>query len=353
MRIRRRLPIFLAVLLIAAAVALAVVLRKHAPPEPARLLPGADGFVYVNLGWMRRANITGELPPVPHDPDYEKFIQATGFQFERDLDEAALAIHYPASLPGSKSDSAQPRYSEVFVGKIDGERLREYLRQISSSVDNYETRDIYNIPLEGRTVRLAILGVDTVAASNLDDPLVIRGIIARSRKLASPFGGPALLRQYYKEVPFASLGWAVFKIQPTVDISAGPAGVSFLFQKPATVVASVRYLGAVHFKAQAFAGSDEEAKQLAGRIDAFLNLFRTAESTVSTPGPDPDIKAFFDSLKIQPEKDRAVLTATVPTGLIRKALAEAPVTVPPEPQPPQTPAPSSGESGKTKKKKSM
>jgi len=344
MRIRRRLPIVLAVLLIAAAVALAVVLRKHAPPEPARLLPGADGFVYVNLGWLRRANITGELPVVPHDPDYEKFIQATGFQFERDLDEAALAIHYPANSSGTKPESAQqPRYSEVFVGKIDDERLRAYLSQISNSVENYETRDIYNIPLEGRTLRVAILGVDTVAASNLDDPLVIRGIISRSRRLASPFGGPALLRQYYKEVPFASLGWAVFKIQPSGDVSAsGPTGWSFLFQNPATVVASVRYLGAVHFKAQAFAGSDQDASQLAERIESFLNLFRTAESTVSTPGPDPDIKAFFDSLKIQPQKNRAVLTATVPLGLIRKALAEAPTTVTPEPQPPQSSPPAQG-----------
>ena len=142
MRIRRRLPIVLAVLLIAAAVAVAVVLRKHAPPEPARLLPGADGFVYVNLGWMRRANITGELPPVPHDPDYEKFIEATGFQFERDLDEAALAIHYPANPPGAKPDSAQqPRYSEVFVGKIDGERLRAYLArsQVRSTITKLAT----------------------------------------------------------------------------------------------------------------------------------------------------------------------------------------------------------------------
>ncbi len=351
MRIRRRLPIILAVLLIAGAVALAVVLRKHAPPEPARLLPGADGFVYVNLGWMRRANISGELPAVPHDPDYEKFIQATGFQFERDLDEAALAIHYPAKSPGSKPDSArQPRFSEVFVGKIDGERLRQYLRQISSSVENYQTRDIYSIPLEGRTVRVAVLGVDTVAASNLDDPLVIRGIIERSRKLASPFGGPALLRQYYKEVPFASLGWAVFKIQPSGDIFAsGPIG---WFPRPATVVASVRYLGAVHFKAQAFAGSDEEANQLVQRIDTFLNVFRTAEATVSTPGPDPDIKAFLDSLRIQSEKRRAVLTATVPLGLIRKALAEAPSSVIPESQPAQSPAPASpGSNGKTKKEK--
>src|ERR1700733_13789333 len=200
MRIRRRLPIILAVLLVAAAVALAVMLRKHAPPEPARLLPGADGFIYLNLGWMRRANITGELPSVPHDPDYEQFIQATGFQFERDLDEAAFAIHYPANASPTKPDSAQPpRFSEIFVAKFDGERLRAYLRHISSSVDNYQTRDIYNIPLEGRTVRVAVLGVDTVGASNLDDPLVLRGIVDRSRKLASPFGGPALLRQYYKE----------------------------------------------------------------------------------------------------------------------------------------------------------
>jgi len=352
MRIRRRLPIILAVLLVAAAVALAVVLRKHAPPEPARLLPGGDGYVYVNLQWMRRANITGELPAVPHDPEYEQFIQATGFQFERDLDEAALAIHYPANPPGTKPDSAQqPRFSEVFVGKIDGERLRAYLRQISSSVENYQTRDIYNIPLEGRTVRVAILGVDTVAASNLDDPLVIHGIVDRSRKLASPFGGPALLRQYYKEVPFASLGWAIFKIQPAGDPStAGPIVWSFLFPKPATVVASVRYLRAVHFKAQVFTGRDEEASQLVDRIDTYLNVFRTAESTVSTPGPDPDMKALFDSLKIQQEKTRAVLTATVPLGLIRKALAEAPASVTPDAQPRPSPVSPPTRKSKTEKK---
>ena len=336
MRIRRRLPLILAVLLVIAAVAFAVVLRKHAPPEAARLLPGADGFVYVNLGWMRRANLAGELPPVPHDPDYEQFIQATGIQFERDLDEAALAIHYPAGSSAVNTGNSQPRFSEVLAGKFDGERLRAYLGQISSSVDNYQTRDIYNIPLEGRTLRVSILGVDTVAASNLDDPVVIRGIIQRSRKLASPFGGPALLRQYYKEVPLASLGWAIFKIQPSAGFAvSGPvAGWSFLFAKPATAVASVRYLGAVHFKAQAFTGSDDEASQVAARIETYLNLFRSAESTVPAPGTDADIKAFFDSLKIQAQRNRAVLTASVPVGLIHKVL-EAPAAVAVPAQPPE------------------
>src|SRR5450631_370676 len=153
MRIKRRLPIFLVVLLVAAAVAFLVVLRKHAPPEPARLLPGADGFAYINLEWIRRTNITGQMPDVPHDPEYERFIQETGFQFERDLDHAAFAIHYPGNAAG---DSQEARFSEIFVGKINGERLRAYLHKISSSIESYGSTDIYIIPLEGRTVRVAI-----------------------------------------------------------------------------------------------------------------------------------------------------------------------------------------------------
>ena len=91
MLIRRRLTILFGVVLIIAAIALAVVLRKHAPPEPARLLPGADGYFYVSLKWVRRANIAGQIPDVPHEPEYQQFIEATGFLFERDLDQVAIA----------------------------------------------------------------------------------------------------------------------------------------------------------------------------------------------------------------------------------------------------------------------
>src|SRR5437879_4359772 len=118
MRIRRTLPILLAVLIVAAAVTLAVQLRKHAPPEAARLLPGADAFLYLNLNWARKANGGNSLPTVSHDPEYERFIQETGFEFERDLDAAALAIHYPGSWPGGGTGgkAPEPRFSEVFMG---------------------------------------------------------------------------------------------------------------------------------------------------------------------------------------------------------------------------------------------
>src|SRR6202041_3715284 len=109
MRIRRRLLIPVIVLLIVAAVALIVTLRKHAPPEAARLLPGADGFFYINLKWIRTFNATAQLPPVSHDPEYQQFVDETGFQFERDLDQAAFAVHYPQSWgDGSAGTATEP-----------------------------------------------------------------------------------------------------------------------------------------------------------------------------------------------------------------------------------------------------
>jgi hypothetical protein len=331
MRIRRSPTILLiGVLLVAATLTLVVQLRKHAPPEAARLLPPADGYLYIDLQWLRRINLVGELPAVSHDPEYEQFIQATGFQFERDLEQAAFAIHYPQ--PGAGSKTRPPRFSEVFVGRIQGQRLREYLGKISSSVDNYNSTDIYNIPLEGRTLRVAILGVDTVAASNHGDPGVIRRIVDRSRKLASPFSGPALLSEHYKHVPIASLAWAVFRVDPANEQSPpGPVNLTFLFSKPAVVLVSARYLGNLHLRADAFAGSEADAKHVATEMSTLLDVFHTAENTMPTQGTDPDVKAFFDSLKVEQQADRAVLTATLPLGFIRKALAETPNDVP-EPQ---------------------
>ena len=332
MRLKRRLPVWFGVVLVALAVAAVVVLRKHAPPEAARLLPSADGFVYLNLRWVRLANVVPQLPPVSHDPEYEQFIQATGFQFERDLDQAAFAIHYPTSGAANSGTASTTQFSEIFVGKLDGERLRTYLHNISHSVENYRSVDIYTIPLEGRTLRVAILGPDTVAASNRPDPGVIRGIVERSSKLASPFGGPSFLRQYYKQVPLASFGWAIFRINPAGQGAPAQGNLSFLFSKPAVVLVSARYLGKIHLRAEAFTGSEEDAQHVTEQTSTFLTLLHSAETTVSTQGPDLDVKGFFDGVKVSQYKDRVELTAIVPPGFLRKAVAgpgpEAPATPP-------------------------
>ena len=331
MRIRRRLPIPLVVLLIVAVVALIVTLRKHAPPEAARLLPGADGFFYINLKWIRTFNATGQLPPVSRDPDYQKFVDETGFQFERDLDQAAFAIHYPQSWGGGTAGSAsEPRFSEVFVGKIDSGRLTAYLKKISSSVDDYRGFDIYSIPLDGRTVRVVILSYDSVAVSNHPNPDVIRGMLDRSRKLASPFAGPWLLRRFYGKVPLASLSFAILRVQPGMGSFGGLASWSLLFPTPAVAVVSARYLRALHLRAEAFTDSDADAQSITEKTAAFLSIFHAAEGSVGAHGTDADVKSFFDSLKVEQSGDRAILTATVPPGFLKKALSEAtPATTPP------------------------
>jgi hypothetical protein len=323
MRFRRKLPILFGFLIFVAALAAVVFLRKHAPPEPARLLPTADGFVYVDLKWMRYTDVAKKLPAVAHDPDYEQFIQATGFQFERDLQEAALAVHYASPQTGNET-----RFSEVFVAKIDGDRLRAYLKKLASSVDTYRAIDVYNVSLENRILRVAILGSDTVAASNLNDPGVIRGIIDRSRKVASPFGGPALLRQSYKYVPLTSLAWAIFKLN-SPDPRSPALGVPLFTPMPpmASVVASVRYVplvGEVHFRAEAFTHDEQAAEQLTSQVNTYLAIFHSAEVSVSGQTPDPDIRKALDSLKVEQFKDRTVLTARLPAGLLRKMVAAAP-----------------------------
>ena len=337
MRIRRTLPIALAVVVVAAALTMAVQLRKHAPPEPARLLPSADAFLYANFGWIRKIN-ANPLPQVSHDPDYEKFIQETGFEFERDLETVAFAVHYPANWPGGGTGGSapEPRFSEVFVGKFDGERVAAYLKKTARSVENYNSVDIYTIPIQNRTFRVAIISVDAVAASNHDDPAVIRGIVDRSRRLASPFGGPALLRRYYKHVQLASPVWMVAHVEPSAN---GFGSWASVFAKPSDLVVSASYnplhlplrTGALHLRAEAWTGSDDDARSVTDKLNVYLSMFHSAEISVGGGGTDADVKTLFDSLQVRQEENRAVLSATVPTSVFKKLLREPAIVAPEQP----------------------
>jgi hypothetical protein len=346
MRIRRTFPIILGVVVVAAALTVAVQLRKHAPPEAARLLPGADAFLYLDLKTARKANQGKQLPSVTHDPEYERFIRETGFEFERDLDEAAFAVHYPASWPGGGTGGSSPdiRFSEVLVGKFQGEKVSAYLRQIAKSVENYHAVDIFTISIEPRLLRVAVLSPDSVAASNHPDSAVIQGIVDRSQRLASPFGGPALLRRYYKDIQLASLAWAVARIDPSSPLAGG---WNLAISKPVALVVSGSYLNplslkieSIRLRAEAFAESPEDARAITDKVSVFLALTHSAESSAGTHGIDADVKTLFDSLKVKQVDDRAVLTAAMPIGFLQKILSGSPPELAEPSPPPQTQAPS-------------
>jgi len=324
-RSKRVLLSLVAVAAVAAAAVLLVLARRNAAPEAARLLPECDGVVYLDLRNIHRLTLFSRAPGPKRDPEYEDFIRTTGFDFERDLREAAMAVHLPK--PGA-AGPAENRYTEILVGQFDRQKIEAYLKKISRSMEVYQGTEIYAIPVEQRQVRVAILAFDRVAISNTDDPEVIHGVIDRAKHLALPVRGPSLLPQYYRHVPLASLAWMIAAIPPaSASPRPGssypiPGGFDALLPANSTIIASIRYLGAVHAKAEFLLGSEQRAQQFAGQAGAFLELFKSIEVSIPHSGNDPDVKTVFDSLKVEQEKEHVVLSASIPTGFLKKFFSE-------------------------------
>jgi hypothetical protein len=335
---RRTLWITLAVLIVLGAIGFAVFLRKRAAPDVVRLLPNSDAILYVNLEPVRLLTDLGKNPPKNREPEYEDFVQQTGFEFERDLNRAALAIHYSH---GPLNPSSETRYSEIMQGRYDGKRVTDYLRKLSKQTERYKDFDIYIIPLEGRTVRVVLLGWDTAAASNTEGSDAIHGMIDRYKQAALPFAGPDLAREYYSRVPLGSVIWTIARMpssgkpQDRSELLL-PGSWSSLLPRGSTVIASARPLNEVYLRANVITQSEDEASNFSDRVNTFLAIFKTVNLSIDGGGPDPDVKKAFDSFEVRHNKNEAVLTASVPFPFFKKIVSAAPVdfaseaTKPPE-----------------------
>jgi hypothetical protein len=348
---RRRHLIIIVVIALAAGVTATLLLQRGNAPQAARLLPSADAYFYIDLTPLRTAGLFKNAP-ANVDPDYAQFVRDTGFQVERDLDQAAFAVHQPSTADlASSGTPPETRYSEVFVGRFDGAKLAAYLRQTAASTRPYRNTIIYSIPLPGRTVRVAVLSKSMVASSNTESDLVIQEIVDRYGETFTG-KGPDLLRRYYRHVPLASVAWAVAR-----TASAGqqgnakfvlPGGFDLFFPPDTVIVAAVRYLGSVQFRADAFTRSQEDAQRVSDQLNAFLAIARTVE--IRAGAADPDLKAFFDSISVSQFPDRAELNATIPPGFVKKIVSEPPVeAVGAAPQPEKKPAPDTRRHGWRKK----
>jgi len=303
-----------------------IYLRAKAPPEVARLLPESDGIIYLNLRPLRAATHFDETQ-VPHSAAYQKFINATGIVFERDLNEVAFALQ---RMPNPNGPNGPVAYSEVFEGHFDGARLKSYLASIANARETYAGHTIYDIANEGRTDRVVLLGYDMVAVSNTPTPEQIHSIVDRYRTAALPFTGSSLLAAHYRDVPLLSLAWGIGKIglpfsgSGQKEISVG--GMQLPISADATLVASVRWRGALKLRVEEIAGSIENATVTTQQLQSMLGLLHAAEGTPPGRQMDPNLKAVLDSAKVQQKKDRVVLTASVPDALVKAALT--PVSTP-------------------------
>jgi hypothetical protein len=347
---RNQLWVAVALVVIVGGIVTAVLLRKRAAPDAVRLLPQSDAVLYINLEPIRLFTDIGKKTPKERDPQYEDFVRQTGFEFERDLDKAAFAIDYGASNNGKP---AETRYSEILQGRFDSARVSDYLHKLATRVERYQDYDIYIIPVEGRSVRVALLGIDIAAVSNTESPETIHGMIDRYKQAALPFSGPPLVSDYYRRVPLGSIIWTIAK-PPAARSSQDhselllPGGWSGLLPSDSVVIASARPLNDVRLRADVITRSSSEAQTFTEQVNTYLTLFKSLEISMDTGGPDQDVKAAFESLEIHADKNEAVLTAKVPYAFFKKVLSEPPVELGPETQKQNVPAakkPSKGKSG--------
>lgn len=320
LRMRRstRYSLLVALVLIAALI-VAIVLRKAAPPEAARLLPESDAIVYVNLKPLRLATHFDHTP-VSRAPDYQHFVDATGIIPERDIDDAAFALH---RMDNPNGPNGPVGYSEVFEGRFDGEKLAHYLDSLATSREAYAGHTIYTVSITDgnvtRPLRIAQLGYDSIAASNMPTAEQIHSILDRHRAAALPFSGSSLLSARYRDVPLLASAWGIGRIGlPFSDRGyISIFGLQLPLPEDTTFVASLRYTGSLKLRVEEISPTDAEAAQAAQNLRTMLGLFRSLQTIQPRNRGDAALLQMIESLKVDQRRDRATVTATVPMELIQ------------------------------------
>lgn len=323
-RTRRTLLVVAAVLLL---LAVAIFLRSKAPPEAARLLPESDGIVYINFKPLRAAFRKADLKPPQRVPEYQQFIDATGIDWERDLDQAAIGLHRMDNPNGPNGPVA---YSLVLVGRITGKKLNDWLEAHATSRDLYAGHTIYNIPSEGRTVRVSQVGYDMVAASNYPTTEKIHSILDSHRTAGLPFARSTLLEQHYSELPLLSFAWGMgeiglpFSESGTIHI----LGFDLPMQPDSTFIASVApelpLAGGLHVRVEEITPTPDTASSQADSLNTLLDLARGYTQPLNeNNAANKGLKELLKTAEITQSRNRVLVKARLSASFLL-GLAEEP-----------------------------
>jgi hypothetical protein len=314
-RTRRTLVVVAAVVVL---LAVAVFLRSKAPPEAARLLPESDGILYANLRPVHTF-FKSKLKPPQRVPEYQEFVQATGVDWERDLDQVAIALH---RMPDPSGPNGPVAYSMVLVGKLTGTRLNQWLDAHSRSRETYAGHTIYNVESEGRTVRVAQVGYDMLAVSNTPTTEQIHSMLDRHRTAALPFAGSTLLSRHFHDVPLLSLAWGVGQIGLPFNENGAISvlGLRLPLQADSTIVASLSpelsLASVLRLRVEEIAFTDDEAASQAAALETLVTLARGFTEPLSGNAANRGLKQMLKSADVTRTRNRVVVRATVPVSML-------------------------------------
>ena len=312
---KRTLYSLLAVSALLIALGVLLFLRFHAPPEVARLLPESDAIVYLNLKTVRTATRFDEKPVAPA-PEYARFLDATGFRWDRDLDRVAVALH---RMPDPKGPNGPVAYSGVMEGRFDTARLEKWLSANASARETYAGHTVYTIPAqEGRQLRVTSLGFDLLAASNMPTPEQIHSMLDRYTAGASPFSGSSVLTAHYRDVPYFAPAWGIGHVGLPFSESGHIQifGVTLPLAEDTDFIASVTYRGDLHLRIEDLTPRENDAAQTTENLGTIVNLLRGFLPAGGTAN-DQALHKAVQSIHVEQSKSRVVLTADIPRDLLR------------------------------------
>lgn len=308
----RKLLILVLMLAVVATAGVVVYQRVARPAKAVLLLPDGNFLLYVNFSPAHFFDL-GRMP-MQSDPQYQDFLQQTGFHFEHDLDAIAISQQSPGDV---NSGSAA-----VFTGAFDQEKISRYLQKLSGSSENYAGKNVLSIAEAGHTVRACVIDSKTVAITNTDSAETMHSIIDKAQGLHFSGPAPSLVRDYYGNVPFASLAWALFRMPAEGKSAQLLGGVNADFLQNSVSVISVRYTGSIRVKAEVISASEADAAKVLEAANMFLSLAKGAGESLSPGGTDKDVKAVFDNIQVQGTGNRTVLTVVIPQEFVKKMAAE-------------------------------
>ncbi|MGH9756415.1 MAG: hypothetical protein ACRD4M_01645 [Candidatus Acidiferrales bacterium] len=117
------------------------------------MLPGnAPVLSYLDVAALRKiqslplgAALGFNSPGPQTDRDYAEFVRQTGFDYSRDLDQAAIAF-WPASPDPTPAGTAQDRALAIADGRFDAEKIKSYAERAGGKPVVRGSHAIYEVP---------------------------------------------------------------------------------------------------------------------------------------------------------------------------------------------------------------
>ena len=314
-RTRRTLLIVAGVLLL---LAVAIFLRSKAPPEAARLLPESDGIIYINFKPFR-VFLHKELKPPQRVPEYQQFVDATGIDWERDLDQVAVALH---RMPDPNGPNGPVAYSLVLVGKLTGKRLNAWLDAHATSRETYAGNTIYNIPSRAAPCAWRRSAMTCWPSPTRPRPSRSTPSSTAIAPRHCPLPAPRCLSHHYHEVPLLSLAWGVGQIGLPFSESGAIKifGLSLPLEDGATIVASVTpslpLAGSLRLRVEEIAPTDQEAASQAAALNTLVAMARGFTAPLPSNPANNGLKQLLKTAEVTQKRDRVVVTATLSPSLV-------------------------------------